>query len=250
MRQLGGYLVARDPRHECPEANQKALWQLFRGSDHGAMPVQDRQVEVAVRGASHPLAHANACHAVLACDLVDVDTALGGRDCGEDILYVVGLPWQSVARQDSFPCVTGSTACQAHVNVLETGCGLEPALKPAVGQYEVAAATPGAALAVQNRVAAARQGGLILARLDCKYVNHHVPLDGPGEQQLSWFGAVSLFRGRRRYVLGPSPSWVSFQAMSVAADTIGTSRLGPAAHRQATSHRCRQPQPTPAYPPR
>jgi hypothetical protein len=164
-----------------------------------------------VRGASHPLAHANACHAVLACDLVDVDTALGGRDCGEDILYVVGLPWQSVARQDSFPCVTGSTACQAHVNVLETGCGLEPALKPAVGQYEVAAATLGAALAVQNRVAAARQGGLILARLDCKYVNHHVPLDGPGEQQLSWFGAVSLFRGRRRYASARHPRGSRFK---------------------------------------
>ena len=134
--------------------------------------------------------------------------------------------------------------------MLETGCGLEPALKPAVGQYQVAAVTPGAALAGQNRVAAARQGGLILAKLNCKYVNHHVPLDGPGEQQLSWFGAVSLFRGRRRYVLGPSPSWISFQGMSAAADTIGTSRPGPAGHRHATPHPYRYLQPTPAYPPR
>jgi hypothetical protein len=123
--------------------------------------------------------------------------------------------------------------------MLETGSGLEPALKPAVGQYQVAAATPGAALAGQNRVVAARQGGLILARLHCKYVCHHVPLDGPGVQQLSWFGAVSLFRGRRDCVLGPSPSWIPFQGMSVSRGhgrnfAVG-SRGSPARHLPSVS---------------
>jgi hypothetical protein len=66
------------------------------------MPVQDRQVEVAMRGASYPLAHADACHAMRACDLLDVNTAVDARDCREDILYVVGLAWQGVARQNSF----------------------------------------------------------------------------------------------------------------------------------------------------
>jgi len=103
MRQLGGHTIARDPRHQHPEANQKTLWWLLRRSDHGAVPAQDREVEVAVRGTPHPLAHPSTGHVVRACNLVDVDAALDGRECGEDVLYVVGLPWQSVARQNSFP---------------------------------------------------------------------------------------------------------------------------------------------------
>jgi len=209
MRQLGRYPVTRNPRHERPEANQKALRRLCRGSDHGAMPAQDRQVEVPVCSASHPLAYANARHAVRVCDLVDVDTAPDRRDCGVDVLYVVGLPRQDVARQDSLPRTTQPAAGQEHAQVAESSelsGRLESSRYLRSSQAQIGAATPGAALAGQNRVVATRQGLPILARLDCKYVSHHVPLDGPGVERYGLSGAVSLFTGRRRSGLGPSPT--------------------------------------------
>jgi len=147
------------------------------------MPVQDRQIEVPVCGASHPLAYANARHAVRACDLVDVDTAPDRRDCGVDVLCVVGLAWQGVARQDSFPRTTQLAACQGHVQLAESSDlsgRLESSRHLRSSQAQIGAATPGAALAGQNRVVATRQGLPVLARIDRKYVSHHVPLDGPG----------------------------------------------------------------------
>lgn len=154
------------------------------------MPAQDREVEVPVCGASHPLAYGNACHAVRVCDLVNVDAAPDRRDCGVDVLYVVGLPWQSVARQDSFPRATQPAACQKHVQVAESSGRLESSRYRRSSQAQIGAAAPAAALAGQNRVVATRQGLPILARLDCKYVSHHVPLDGPG------VGTLRLVRGR------------------------------------------------------
>ena len=76
---------------------------LGRLSDHGAVTVQESEIEVAMRSASDPLAHTSARNVVLASDLGDVDAALDVGDCREDIPCVMGLPWQSVTRQDTFP---------------------------------------------------------------------------------------------------------------------------------------------------
>jgi hypothetical protein len=62
------------------------------------MPVEDGQVEVAVRGASQPLAQAGARDVMRARDLGDVVAAIDAGERREDLPCVVGLPGQRVAR--------------------------------------------------------------------------------------------------------------------------------------------------------
>jgi hypothetical protein len=79
------------------------LLRLARLSDHGAVAVQEREIEVAVRGASRPLAHTRARDVVRASNLGDVDTARDVGERGEDVPYIMSLPGQSVARKDPLP---------------------------------------------------------------------------------------------------------------------------------------------------
>ncbi len=92
LRERGRYSAARELRHKYPEADQKALRWPGRLSDRGAVTVQDREIEVAMRGASDPLAHASARNVVLARDIGDVDAALHVGDCREHVPCIMGLP--------------------------------------------------------------------------------------------------------------------------------------------------------------
>ena len=157
----------------------------------------------------------------------------GAPESGRGVSYPVTVEIE--ARQDSFPRTTQPATCQKHVQEVEApgpSGGLESSRHLRASQSQLGAATSGAALAGQNRVVTTRQSLPILARLNCKYVSHHVPLDGPGTERYDLSGAVSLFTGRRRSLLRPSRTWIPFQGKSAHTGTTGTSQPGRARHLQ------------------
>ena len=178
---------------EADQASSRAgVWR----SDEGAMPEQVEQVLRPGREAASPALDELAARAEPAGGLAQA-VDLGGGDGVEGEPGRMNFAREGVAGEDSLASAAGQAAREDNGDPLVAPAPVhEAAGNPCAGQGQASALAARAAAALEQRVSLAGNGVLVVARLDCRYVDH-VLLDDPTNagQSRTW-GRLFLYAER------------------------------------------------------